>query len=90
VIKSVFFQILPFIQLIRRTYEVVVIQISDRSICIFYFNVDFHCQSQWTRGLSSGSAAVSLLGLRFGMPPGDECLYLVSVVCCQVDVSTSG
>jgi hypothetical protein len=47
-------------------------------------------RSQWPRGLGRGSAAVRLLGLRVRIPPGRECLLLVSVVCCQVDVSASG
>ena len=40
-------------------------------------------------GLRLGSAALCLLGFGFE-PPGNECLAVVSVVCCQVGVSASG
>jgi hypothetical protein len=36
------------------------------------------------------SAAARLLGLRVRIPPGHGCLSLLSVVCCQVEVSASG
>jgi len=49
------------------------------------------CRSpfQWPCGLRRGCAAVRLLGLWFRIPPG-VWLSLVSVVCCQVEVSASG
>jgi hypothetical protein len=47
-------------------------------------------RSQWPRGLTRGSAAVRLLGLWVRIPPGHECLSVVSVVCCQVEVSATG
>jgi hypothetical protein len=47
-------------------------------------------RSQWPRGLRRGSVAVRLLGLRVLIPPGHGCLSLVSVVCCQVEVSATG
>jgi hypothetical protein len=47
--------------------------------------------SQWPRGLRRGSAAVCLLGLRVRIHPGAWlCVSLLSVVCCQVEVSASG
>jgi hypothetical protein len=48
------------------------------------------CRSQWPRGLRRGSLAVRLLGLWVRIPPGRGCLSLVSVVCCQVEISASG
>jgi hypothetical protein len=36
------------------------------------------------------SAATRLLGLRVRIPPGHGCLSLVSVVCCQVEISELG
>ena len=44
------------------------------------------CSLQWPRGLRSGCAAVSLPGLEVGIPPGAE-MPVVSVVCCQVEVT---
>jgi hypothetical protein len=40
--------------------------------------------------LRRGSAAVRLLELWVRISPGHGCLSLVSVVCCQVEVSASG
>jgi hypothetical protein len=43
--------------------------------------------------LRRGSAAARLLGLRVRIPPGwggAWILFLVNVVCCQVEVSTTG
>jgi hypothetical protein len=55
---------------------------------LFYsFNVVF-CRSKWLRGLRRVSEAVRLLGLRVRIPPG-KWTSLVSVVCCQVEVSAS-
>jgi hypothetical protein len=48
------------------------------------------CWFQWPLGLSRGSAAARLLGLRVWIPSGNGCLSLVSVVRCQVEVSTTG
>jgi hypothetical protein len=42
---------------------------------------------QWPRGLRRGSATVRLLGLRVRIPPENECLSLLIVVCCQVEIS---
>ena len=48
-------------------------------------------RSRWPHGLRRGSTAARLLGLRVRIPPG-ECMSvcLVSVVCCQIEVSASG
>ena len=49
------------------------------------------CRSLWPRGLRLGSAAARCLGLRVRIPPvGHECMSVVSVVCCQVEVSATG
>jgi hypothetical protein len=48
------------------------------------------CRSQWPRGVRPGFAAARLLGLRVRIPQGYGCLSLVSVVCCQVEVSATG
>ena len=47
-------------------------------------------RSQRLRGLRRGSASALLLGLRVRIPLEDECFSVVSVVCCQVEVSASG
>ena len=47
-------------------------------------------QPQWPRGLRRGSAAALLLGLWVRIPRGHGCQCLVSVVCCQVEVSARG
>jgi hypothetical protein len=44
---------------------------------------------QWSRGLKRGSAATRLLELWVPVALGHECLSLVSVVCCQVQVFAS-
>jgi len=46
-------------------------------------------RSQWPRGLSRGSAAARLLGSWVRIPQG-AWMTVVSVVCCQVEVSASG
>ena len=51
-----------------------------------------HSRSQWPRGLRHGSAAPRFLGFRFRIPPRaclSVCLSVVSVVCYQVEVSTT-
>jgi len=47
------------------------------------------CRSKWPRGLRSRSAAARLLGLWVRIPPGHGRLSVVSVVCCQVEVSAT-
>jgi hypothetical protein len=62
---------------------------SSIHVCVFI--IIYFCRSQWPRGLRRRSAAVRLLGLRVRIPPGGHgCLSLVSVVCCQVEISASG
>ena len=48
------------------------------------------CRSQWPRGLRRRSAAAPMLGLWVRIPPGHGCLSVLSVVCCQVEVSATG
>jgi hypothetical protein len=45
--------------------------------------------SRWLRVLSRGFAAARLLGLRIRIPPEAWILSVVSVVCCQVEVSAT-
>ena len=48
---------------------------------------------QWPRGLRRRSSAARLLRLWVRIPPGAwmfVCLYVVSVMCCQVEVSATG
>jgi len=47
------------------------------------------CRSQWPRDLRRRSVAARLLRSWVRMPPGHECLSVVSVVCCQVQVSVT-
>ena len=47
-------------------------------------------RSQWLCGLRLGSAAARLLGFEFESHRGHGCLSVVSVVCCQVEVSATG
>ena len=47
------------------------------------------CRSQWPRGLKRRSAAARLLRSWFRIPPGHGYLSVVSVVCCQVEVSAT-
>ena len=44
---------------------------------------------QWPRGLRRSFAAVRLLGLRAQIQPG-ACMFVLNVVCCQVEVSATG
>jgi hypothetical protein len=53
--------------------------------CIWDLN-----RSQWPRGLRCGYAAAHLLGFYVRILWGHGCLSLVSVVCCQVEVSATG
>jgi hypothetical protein len=48
------------------------------------------CQTPGRRRLMRGSSAVRLLGFRVWIPPEHGCLSLESVICCQVEVFTSG
>jgi hypothetical protein len=50
-----------------------------------------HCLFLWQGGLRRGSAAARLLGYwEFHSRRERRCLFLVNVVCCQVDVSATG
>jgi hypothetical protein len=46
-------------------------------------------RSQWPRGLRRRSVAARLLRSWIRIPPGHGCLSVVSVVCCQVEVSAT-
>ena len=46
-------------------------------------------RSQWQRGLRRRSAAARLLRSWVRIPPGQGYLSVVSVVCCQVEVSAT-
>ena len=48
-----------------------------------------NCRSQWPRGLRRRSAAARLLRSWVRIPPGHGYLSVVSVVCCQVEVSAT-
>jgi len=55
-------------------------------LAMFYTTIhDF----QWPRGLRRGSVVTYLLELRIRIPPG-AWMSVVSVVCCQIEVSASG
>jgi len=56
---------------------------------ILWDPIYIHCRSQWSRGLRRGSAAARLLGLWVRIPPG-AWMSVVSVMCCQVEVSVTG
>jgi len=63
-----------------------------KSVLIYTFVIldTLHsCRSQWSRGLIRGSAAAYLLGLWVRIPPGYGCLYVLSVMCCEVEVSAT-
>ena len=47
------------------------------------------CRSQWPRGLRHMSAAARLLRLWVRIPPR-AWMFVVSVVCCQVEVCATG
>jgi hypothetical protein len=52
--------------------------------------LNLYSPNNWFWPQWRGPAAAHLLRLRFRIPPGHECLSLVSFVCCQVEVSASG
>jgi hypothetical protein len=77
-----------FLHGIKQAVFVIVKQrIYDDLVSEYLYSVLF--RSQGPRGLRREST-VRLLGLCFRIPPGHECLSLVSVVCCQVEVSATG
>ena len=61
---------------------------SDKLLCTRFYSLQR--RSQWPRGLRRRSAAARLLGLRVRIPPvAWMFVCLVSVVCCQVEVSAT-
>jgi len=46
-------------------------------------------KTKWPCGLRRRSAVARLLRLWVRIPPGHDCLSVVSVVCCQVEVSAT-
>jgi len=62
------------------------------ALCIFniYVRQSAACQSKFPRSLRCGSAAAHLMTFWIRIPPGHGRLCLVSIVCCQVEVSASG
>jgi len=59
-----------------------------QSVTVFgYVNIP-HCRSQWLHGLRRTSAAARLLRLWVRIPPGSW-MSVVSVVCCQVEISAT-
>ena len=61
-----------------------------RSQCLRNLQWSSSCRSHWPRCLRRRSVAARLLGLRVRIPPGHGCPPIVSVVCCQVEVSAIG
>ena len=58
-------------------------------VCVLFVWYNYHRRFQWPRGLLRRSAAARLLGLWVRIPPGHECLSVVRVVCCQVEISAT-
>jgi len=56
--------------------------------CIFYLTKKSNRRSQWPRGLRRRSAAARLLRSWVRIPP-ESWMFVVSVVCCQVEVSAT-
>jgi hypothetical protein len=48
--------------------------------------IEQYCWSQWPRGLRRRSAAVRVLELWVRIPPGHRSLFVLNVLCCQVEV----
>jgi len=64
---------------------------SDTHYYVFSISNDFLCRSQWPCGLRFRSAAARLLwDCGFESHGKHGCLSVVSVVCCQVEVSATG
>ena len=66
-------------------FMAIFIQIKVRIIYVAYLIVS---RSQWPRGLRRRSSAARLLRLWVRIPPG-AWMFVVSVVCCQVEVSAT-
>jgi hypothetical protein len=60
-----------------------------QSFTAVQYKGQYASQSQWRRSLRRGSAAARFPGLRGRIPPVQACLSVVSVVCCQVEVSAT-
>ena len=58
--------------------------------CVYVYVCNSAIRSEWPRGLTRGCAAARWLGLWVRIPLRAWSLALVSVVCCQVEVSASG
>jgi hypothetical protein len=56
---------------------------------IYNLLIDMYCRSQCPCGLRRRSTAARLLGLWFEFRRRHGCLSVVSVVCCQVEVSAT-
>jgi len=56
----------------------------------FSYAEEFQGRYQWPRGLRRGSAASLLPGLRVRITPRSRLSSVVIVVCCQVEISTTG
>jgi len=69
--------------------QLLVFLISLTVLDILFSLIVFFCLSQWQRGLRRGSAAARLLTSWVRIPQGHGYLYVVSVVCCQVEVSAT-
>jgi hypothetical protein len=61
-----------------------------RTMSLFSNIKKLQTRSQWLHGLRFGSAAVRLLRLRVRIRRWHGCLSVVSVVCCQLQVSVTG
>jgi len=58
---------------------------------ILHCTINPVCRSQWPRGLRRGSAAARFPGYwEFQSRRERRCLFLVSVMCCQVEISARG
>ena len=57
----------------------------SKFVCVY----ECMCRFQWPRGLRRGSTATRLLRSWVRIPPGHGCLSVVSVVCCQIEVSAT-
>jgi hypothetical protein len=69
-----------------------VVETQSRSGCSTKQNIGPYFKSKpipLAERLRRGSAANRLLGLRIRIPPGNGFLSVVSVVCCQVEVSAT-
>ena len=66
-----------------------IIVLQSKNVSPFILGTPFWRRSQWPCGLRRRSAAARLLRLWVQIPPGHGCLSVVSVVCCEVEVSAT-